>query len=81
MRFSYRDRTGRVDRVLLRHELRDRLPHELVRRPRTRLWETSAPRPDVDRIEYQFEVIRRDGSSEYVTDPQNPLRASGPQGR
>jgi enterochelin esterase-like enzyme len=80
LRFSYRDRTGRVDRVLLRHELRSRLPHELVRRPRTRLWETTASRPDVDRIEYQFELIRRDGGSEYVTDPENPLRASGPWG-
>jgi enterochelin esterase-like enzyme len=80
VRFSFRDRTGRVDRVLLRHELRSRLPHELLRRPRTRLWELTAPRPDVDRIEYQFELIHRDGSSEYVTDPQNPLRASGPWG-
>ena len=80
MRFSYRDRTGRVDRVLLKHELRSRLPHELSRRPRTRLWELTAPRPDVDRIEYQFELIHRDGSSEYATDPQNPLRASGPWG-
>ena len=80
MRFSYRDRTAGVDRVLLRHELRSRLPHELSRRPRTRLWELTAPRPDVDRFEYQFELIHRDGSSEYVTDPQNPLRASGPWG-
>jgi enterochelin esterase-like enzyme len=80
LRFSYRDRTGRVDRVLLRHELRSRLPHELVRRPRTRLWEVTAPRPDVDRIEYQFELIRRDGGAECVSDPENPLRASGPWG-
>jgi len=66
--------------VLLRHELRARLPHELVRRPRTRLWELTAPRPDVDRIEYQFELVHKDGGSEYVTDPANPLRATGPWG-
>jgi enterochelin esterase family protein len=80
LRFSYRDRTGRVDRVLLRHELRSRLPHELVRRPRTRVWEATAPRPDVDRLEYQFELIDKQGGSEFVTDPKNPLRASGPWG-
>ena len=80
LRFSYRDRTGRVDRVLLRHDLGSRLPRELSRRPRTRLWQVTAPRPDVDRLEYQFELIHEDGSSQYVTDPANPLRATGPLG-
>ena len=35
------------------------------------------PRPDVDRMEYQFELIHHDGSSEIVCDPHNPLRAGG----
>jgi hypothetical protein len=66
LRFSYRDRTGRVDRVLPRHELRSRLPRALVRQPRTRLWEVTAPRPYVDRLEYHVELIRKDCSCEFV---------------
>jgi enterochelin esterase family protein len=34
----------------------------------------------VARFEYQFELVRRDGSSEWVLDPENPKRATGPWG-
>ena len=35
------------------------------------------PRPDVDRMEYSFELQHADGGSEWVCDPSNPLRVGG----
>jgi enterochelin esterase-like enzyme len=64
--------------VKLAHELRDRLPSELRRNGRG--WALTAPAPDVARFEYQFELVDRQGASEWVTDPGNPKRASGPWG-
>lgn len=53
---------------------------EFRRRGRTRTWELRTPWPDgVARIEYQLEVVR-DGRSEWILDPTNPLRASAPFG-
>jgi enterochelin esterase-like enzyme len=53
-----------------------------IRRPRVgpaleavagkRLWETSFPRPEVDRIEYQFEVEYPSGERKRTLDPANP---------
>jgi enterochelin esterase-like enzyme len=40
-------------------------------------WVLTVPRPDVDRMEYSFELQRRDGSSEWVCDPGNPNRVGG----
>jgi enterochelin esterase-like enzyme len=77
VRFAYRERGPRLARVQLAHEIPG-LPHRLVRRGRT--WELAAPQPEVDRLEYQFELIDRDGRSEWIVDPENPLRASGPWG-
>jgi enterochelin esterase-like enzyme len=48
---------------------------ELGRRGRT--WAVRFPRPPVDRLEYQFEVVHRDGGSEWICDPSNEERASG----
>jgi enterochelin esterase-like enzyme len=78
VRVQLPDPRRRLAAVKLAHELRDRLPRELVRNGRT--WELSAPAPDVARFEYQFELVARDGSSELVLDPGNPRRASGPWG-
>lgn len=36
--------------------------------------------PDVDRFEYQFELIDLRGESHWIVDPANPKRASGPWG-
>ena len=38
------------------------------------------PMPEADRMEYQFELTRRDGSVAIVCDPANPLKAPGPFG-
>jgi len=40
-------------------------------------WELLLERPDVDRIEYLLELTGRDGSTQTVPDPGNPLRAPG----
>ena len=77
VRFAYREHGPGVARVQLAHDVPG-LPHRLTRRGRT--WELVAPRPDVGRLEYQFELIDRAGSSEWIVDPKNPLRASGPWG-
>ncbi len=77
LRFAYRERGPRLAAVRLAHELHG-LPHELTRRGR--MWELAWPLPDVARFEYQFELIHRSGRSEWVVDPDNPSRASGPWG-
>ena len=40
-------------------------------------WVLTVPRPDVDRMEYAFELQHADGRSEWVTDPGNPERVGG----
>ena len=78
LRFHVPDPRRRLAAVRLAHQLRERLPHELTRNGRA--WELHAPAPDVARFEYQFELIDRNGASEWVLDPENPKRASGPWG-
>jgi enterochelin esterase-like enzyme len=78
LRIQVPDQPRRLAAVKLAHELRDRLPHELTRNGRT--WEMTAPVPDVARFEYQLELVDRKGRSEWILDPENPKRASGPWG-
>ena len=40
-------------------------------------WVLEVPRPEVDRIEYRFELRAPDGRVEVINDPANPLRAPG----
>jgi enterochelin esterase family protein len=40
-------------------------------------WVLTVPRPDVDRIEYSFEILFEGGGSEWICDPGNPLRVGG----
>lgn len=40
-------------------------------------WVLRVPRPEVDRLEYSFELQHRDGGSEWVCDGGNPLRVGG----
>ena len=75
--FVYRERGARLARVQLAHQVPG-LPYRFTRRGRT--WELIAPVPDVDRVEYQLELVDRSGSSKWIVDPENPLRASGPWG-
>ncbi|HVM17197.1 MAG TPA: alpha/beta hydrolase-fold protein [Gaiellaceae bacterium] len=51
---------------------------EFERRGRT--WRLRFPRPPVDRFEYQLALEHRDGGSELIADPANPLVAPGPFG-
>jgi enterochelin esterase family protein len=78
VRFHFPDPRRRLVAVKLAHELRDRFPTELGRKGRG--WELAAPAPDVDRFEYQFELVDRNAVSEWVADPGNPKTASGPWG-
>jgi enterochelin esterase-like enzyme len=43
----------------------------------TRVWELRVPRPPVHRLEYRLELRHRDGRTETICDPDNPLRAPG----
>ncbi len=47
---------------------------------RGRTWRLRFPRPPVDRLEYQLELERRNGSRKLICDPGNPLVAPGPFG-
>ena len=76
--FHVPDPRRRLAAVRLAHELRGRLPYELTRNGRA--WVLSAPAPDVDRFEYQLELIDRNGRSEWILDPGNAKTASGPWG-
>ena len=78
LRFHVPDPRRRLAAVRLAHQLRERLPYELTRNGR--VWELTAAAPDVARFEYQLELIDRDGHSEWILDPVNPKRASGPWG-
>ena len=40
-------------------------------------WVLTVERPDVDRMEYAFELQHEDGGSEWVCDPANPNRVGG----
>jgi len=78
---TYRAPTPDVRAVRLQTDAFKRSePLEFSRRGRSRTWELRVPRPEaLARMEYQFEVVR-DGDSECVCDPTNPLRASAPFG-
>ena len=78
LRFHVPDPRRRLAAVRLAHQLRERLPHELTRNGR--VGELTAAAPDVARFEYQLELVDRDGHSEWILDPENPKRASGPWG-
>jgi enterochelin esterase family protein len=76
--FRLPDPRRRYAAVHLAHQLRERLPHAFVRRGRT--WVLTASVPDVARFEYQFELVDGKGAREWILDPANPKRASGPWG-
>jgi enterochelin esterase-like enzyme len=44
-------------------------------------WELAVDQPPVRRMEYQFELIRPDGSSQWVLDPCNPAAVDGAFGK
>jgi enterochelin esterase-like enzyme len=46
----------------------------------TGAWELEVDWPAADRIEYKFELTRRDGGTDWVLDPEEPQRAPGGYG-
>ena len=74
----YRDGRRPLAEVALAHELRR--PRRVPFERNGRAWELRFPRPDADRMEYLLELTHRDGATELVLDPSNPLRAPGPFG-
>src|SRR3954462_10814919 len=77
-RLSFRmpDPERRLRGVRLQQDVR--LPGELLGFTRAGDdWVLTVPRPDVDRMEYSFELQHTDGGSEWVCDPGNPLRVGG----
>jgi enterochelin esterase family protein len=69
---------GRATHIALLHELRRPRRVPFARSGRT--FRLRFPRPDADRMEYLLELTRRNGSTELVPDPTNPLRAPSPFG-
>ncbi len=76
LRFTLPDPDKRLRGVRLQQDVR--LPGDLLGFTREGdAWVLSVPRPDVDRIEYSFELQHEDGGSEWVCDPGNPVRVGG----
>jgi enterochelin esterase-like enzyme len=76
LRLEDRSRRLRAVRLLADLTKRGARP-EFVRVRGARAWELRLPRPPVDRIEYQLELVHRDGRSEIVCDPTNAVVAPG----
>jgi enterochelin esterase family protein len=76
--FRYPDPEGHGTRVRLVQEVAwPRSGWWLTQRSSDRVWELHLPRPPVDRMEYQFELVHEDGRSELILDPGNPRTAPG----
>jgi len=76
LHFRFRDPDKRLRGVRLQQDVR--LPGDVLGFVRDADdWVLTVPRPDVDRIEYSFELQHVDGGSEWVCDPDNPVRVGG----
>lgn len=73
--FELRDSPGRLRGVRLLQEVGLRDPLEFVRTAGR--WQLRIDRPDVDRMEYLFEIDDRRGRRSTITDPANPRRVGG----
>lgn len=74
--FRLPDAHARLRGVRLQQEVR--VPSELLDfRYRRGAWTLRLARPDVDRMEYLFELTHRNEGRETMLDPGNPLRAPG----
>jgi enterochelin esterase family protein len=74
--FSLADPRGAYRAVRLSSGLSNRAYESALRRVGT-TWTLRLPRPAVDRLEYEFEVERPDGTAEHICDPGNPERVRG----
>jgi enterochelin esterase family protein len=74
--FRMPDPDHRLKGVRLQQDVR--LPGEILGFERDGdEWVLTVPRPDVDRMEYSYEVQFEGGGSEWICDPTNPLRVGG----
>jgi enterochelin esterase-like enzyme len=74
--FRHPDPSGALSGVRLQQDVR--LPGEALGFVREGDdWVLRVPRPEVDRLEYSFELQRADGGSEWVVDEGNPVRVGG----
>lgn len=74
--FRFADPGSALTGVRLQQDVR--LPGELLGFVREGdQWVLRVARPEVDRMEYSLELQHADGRSEWVCDPDNPLRAGG----
>jgi enterochelin esterase family protein len=73
--FELADRARRLAAVRLLDEIGLPGPTDLTRTAGR--WRLAVPRPDVDRMEYLFEVEDHNGHRSTVPDPDNPLRVRG----
>ncbi len=74
--FRYPDPHGQLRGVRLQQDVR--LPGNVLGfAPEPGGWVLRVPRPDVDRMEYAFELQQPDGRSEWVCDPGNERRTGG----
>jgi len=74
--FTLPDPGHRLRAVRLRQEVR--IPgDELAFAYRHGAWRLHVPRPPVARMEYLLELTHRDGGTETISDPANPLRVPG----
>jgi enterochelin esterase-like enzyme len=84
MTFRLADPDGEYDHVAVRMDLTDPAEPSFDAAPAmTRTgaeWHVAVRRPPAHRIEYRFEVRRRDGAVGQIGDPANPCTASGPFG-
>jgi enterochelin esterase family protein len=75
--FELADPQRRYRAVRLTSGLSLRGDDRALRRAGTGAWSITLRRPAVDRLEYEFEVERADGTSEHICDPANPERTEG----
>jgi enterochelin esterase family protein len=73
--FELIDRSGRLSGVRLQQEIGLPGPLDFVRTRGT--WRLTVDLPDVDRLEYLFEVRDANGARITIPDPGNPRRAPG----
>ncbi len=73
--FELADRRGRLAAVRLQQEVGLPEPLDLTRTGR--VWAIEVERPDVDRMEYLFDIEDHNGRRASIVDPANPLRVGG----
>lgn len=75
--FRYSDSSGSAAHVSVRQEVAYPRTGPSLSPGRDGVWEGVLARPQVDRLEYRFEIVRTATEIETILDPANPLRAPG----